>query len=55
MSRMVYLCHEWWSEATSTVKRSIILDDHVVSVAEDRIDFAPLSDLNNIEASVSLQ
>ncbi len=48
-------CGQWWSNSTSTVKRSIFLDDHVVSVAMDRLDFAPLSDLKHVEASVSLR
>jgi hypothetical protein len=30
-------CQTWWSNANSTVKRSVFLDDLVYSIAEDRV------------------
>ncbi len=38
-------CGYWWSDAQTAVKRSIVMDDYVFSVAEDGIDVAELSAL----------
>jgi uncharacterized secreted protein with C-terminal beta-propeller domain len=38
-------CSNWWADASSTVKRSIIMDDYVYSVSEKRIKVNNLVDL----------
>ncbi len=38
-------CGMWWSQSSSTVKRSVFLDDYAVSVALDVLKFARVSDL----------
>ncbi|NOZ02467.1 MAG: hypothetical protein GXP54_11330 [Deltaproteobacteria bacterium] len=48
-------CGQWWSGSTSTVKRSIFMDDYAVSVAMDVIKFSSLDNLENPVASVSLE
>ncbi|HEY3356917.1 MAG TPA: beta-propeller domain-containing protein [Polyangia bacterium] len=47
-------CGTWWADSTSTVKRSIIADDYVYSVAETEIKVANLADLANPVADVDL-
>ncbi len=47
-------CGQWWADSSSTVKRSIFLDDYAVSVAFDRIEFSKLADLANPVASIDL-
>ncbi|WP_437896935.1 beta-propeller domain-containing protein [Sorangium sp. So ce124] len=47
-------CGNWWSSATSFVKRSVFMEDHVYSVSEDEIRVANISDLAAPEAVVSL-
>ncbi|WP_441289753.1 beta-propeller domain-containing protein [Sorangium sp. KYC3313] len=47
-------CGSWWSNATSFVKRSVFMEDHVYSVSEDEIRVANISDLATPEAVVSL-
>jgi len=47
-------CGTWWSDSSSTVKRSVFLDDYVVSVALDAVKFAPIGDLAHPVAEVSL-
>lgn len=48
------LCGSWWTEAESTVKRSIFMDDFVYSIALDRIKVQHLEQLGEDVASVSL-
>jgi len=38
-------CNNWWTDASSTVKRSIIMDDYVYSVSEKRIKVNHLGNL----------
>jgi hypothetical protein len=38
-------CSNWWTDATSTVKRSIIMDDYVFSISGDAIKVNHLADL----------
>ncbi|MBM4396706.1 MAG: beta-propeller domain-containing protein [Deltaproteobacteria bacterium] len=47
-------CGQWWSGSSSTVKRSIFMDDYAVSVALDRIEFALVADLGHPVATVEL-
>ncbi|WP_437983395.1 beta-propeller domain-containing protein [Sorangium sp. So ce117] len=47
-------CGNWWSNATSFVKRSVFMEDYVYSVSEDEIRVANISDLATPEAVVSL-
>ena len=47
-------CGNWWSSATSFVKRSVFMDDYVYSVSEDEIRVANISDLATPEAVVPL-
>lgn len=49
------LCSNWWSQATSTVKRSVIMDDFIYSVAGDSMRIADLNDLSSTVAVVSLK
>jgi hypothetical protein len=48
-------CGNWWSSSNSTVKRSIIMDDFVYSVALDKIAISAVGDLENPIATVPLQ
>jgi len=48
-------CGNWWSSSNSTVKRSIIMDDFVYSVAMDKIEISAITDLQNPIAAVALQ
>jgi hypothetical protein len=47
-------CGNWWSEASTQVKRSVIMDDYVFSVAEDLIKVANLNALGTDVASIPL-
>jgi hypothetical protein len=47
-------CSQWWSEQTSHVKRSVIMEDFVYSVAADRLIVAGLDDLSTPVASIEL-
>ncbi|WP_437975779.1 beta-propeller domain-containing protein [Sorangium sp. So ce295] len=47
-------CGNWWSNATSFVKRSVFMEDYVYSVSEDEIRVANISDLATPEAVVPL-
>jgi hypothetical protein len=38
-------CHNWWTNASSTVKRSIIMDDYVFSITETAIKANHLANL----------
>ena len=35
-------CNNWWTNSNSTVKRSIIMDDYIFSIAKDKIKIAKL-------------
>lgn len=48
-------CNNWWTGANSTVKRSVILDDFVYSVADDVINVANVSSLGTLTKSIPLQ
>lgn len=39
-------CHNWWSSASSKVKRSIVMDDYVFSISDDSIKVTDLSDFS---------
>jgi uncharacterized secreted protein with C-terminal beta-propeller domain len=43
-SQAVASCSNWWSQAGSPVKRSVIMDDYVFSVADDVVKAAALAD-----------
>lgn len=47
-------CGEWWTEMKSSVKRSVIMEDWVYSVAMDRIKVANKNTLNQIVAELDL-
>lgn len=47
-------CYNWWTTPNSGVRRSIIMDDYVYSVASDRINIAHLDDLSTPVSSVYL-
>jgi hypothetical protein len=38
-------CHTWWTNATSTVKRSIVMDDYVFSVTDEVVKANHLANL----------
>jgi hypothetical protein len=47
-------CSNWWTRSNSIVKRSIVMDDYVYSVALDSINIAHTDDLSTIVSSVLL-
>lgn len=47
-------CHNWWTSATSLVKRSVFLDDLVVSVDDKRLKAQRLANLGGVASEVSL-
>lgn len=47
-------CGNWWTRSNSIVKRSIIMDDFVYSVALDAINIAHTDNLNSIVSTVNL-
>jgi hypothetical protein len=47
-------CGSWWTDPSSGVLRSIIMEDYVYSVAADRIQVAQLDNLSEPVATVSL-
>ena len=47
-------CNNWWTQAGSTVKRSVIMDDFVYSVASDEIRVANVNALDAQVARVPL-
>jgi hypothetical protein len=49
------LCSNWWTDASSTVKRSVIMDNFIYSVASDTIRIADLNNLSATVATVSLK
>jgi hypothetical protein len=49
-----YACGNWWTDSNSKVKRSIIMDDYVFSVAEDLIKISTLADVGAVIASIPL-
>ena len=46
-------CDTWWTNASSTVKRSVFLDDLVYSIAEDRVKVQNLNRLGTDVADMS--
>ena len=48
-------CGTWWSNATSTVKRSVFLDDLVYSVAGDRVKVQRMGHFGNTLADIAFQ
>lgn len=53
-SYLYWGCGQWWTKSSSTVKRSVFLDDYVVSVALDVVKFANIGDLEHPVAEISL-
>jgi hypothetical protein len=47
-------CSQWWTAATSDVKRSVIMDDFVYSIAKDMVKVQSLDELGTDLASVSI-
>ena len=47
-------CNDWWAESNSTVKRSIIMDDYVYSIAEDSMSISQVDNLENPIKNISL-
>ncbi len=47
-------CSQWWSSATSQVKRSIFMEDYVYSIAMDLINVSYLTDLEHPLVSLEL-
>ena len=47
-------CTSWWTSSSSTVKRSVFMDDYVFSIALDRILVSRLDDLDHPVADLSL-
>ena len=49
-----YSCSNWWTTSNSHVKRSIIMDDFVFSIADDQIIVSNLDDLSTPLTSIDL-
>ena len=47
-------CSSWWSDASSAVKRSIIMDDYVIGLSDSQYQVAALSSLGNVLKSLPL-
>jgi len=47
-------CSNWWTNASSAVKRSIVMDDHVLSVSDEVLKATALAQLGTPVSSVSL-
>jgi hypothetical protein len=47
-------CQNWWTQASSTVQRSMFMDEFVYSVARDEIRVQNLSGLGTDVSAVSL-
>lgn len=47
-------CSNWWSSSTSSVKRSIFMDDYAIGISDSRYQVAELSDLSNVLRSLPL-
>ncbi|MCC6749931.1 MAG: beta-propeller domain-containing protein [Deltaproteobacteria bacterium] len=47
-------CSNWWTHASSQVKRSIVMDDVVFSISGDTLKVSPLADLTTDVAELSL-
>lgn len=47
-------CGTWWSQSSSTVKRSVFLDDYALSVALDALKFSRVEDLEHPVAEIPL-
>jgi hypothetical protein len=39
-------CQNWWTNATSQVKRSIVMEDYVLSISEQLVKINHLDDLS---------
>jgi hypothetical protein len=48
------LCSNWWANASSEVKRSIVMDDFIYSVSDRRVKASSLSNLSVDLADISL-
>jgi hypothetical protein len=49
-----YSCSNWWTNPNSHIKRSIIMDDFVFSIADDQIIVSNLADLTTPLTSIEL-
>jgi hypothetical protein len=48
-------CSNWWTNPNSHVKRSIIMEDYVYSIAADEMIIANLADLSTALVSIELE
>ncbi len=48
-------CYHWWSDGSSTVKRSVVMDDYVFSVAEDMVKIARIETPTDVLRSIPLK
>jgi hypothetical protein len=48
-------CYNWWTNASSEVKRSVFMDEWVFSVSEKRIKVNAMSDLSKDVVTLDLQ
>ena len=47
-------CSNWWSDATSMVRRSVIMDDFVYGITDTRIEVSSLAEVDRAIATVDL-
>ena len=48
-------CSNWWTQASSIVKRSVFMDDFVYSISDRRVKVSDLRELSQEVADVPLQ
>jgi uncharacterized secreted protein with C-terminal beta-propeller domain len=48
-------CSNWWTQATSQVKRSVFMDDYVYSIAQDLVQVANVNALGSPLVSLTLE
>lgn len=48
-------CGNWWTDAKSVVRRSIVMDDYAFAITDTSIKAAPLADMAHPVATVNLQ
>lgn len=47
-------CHQWWTRSTSTVKRSIFFDDHVMALSDYEIRGAHVDAMQDLLVNLPL-
>jgi hypothetical protein len=48
-------CWNWWTDASSQVKRSVFMEDYVFSISETRVKVNAMADLDEDLVDLSLE